>query len=335
MTNKTETTSVSTPRGWARNTSPYHPGEMVVQERAGVRDIAERVGRRVIRDFMPEQHRAFFEKLSYAFMGSLDHQGRPWASILFGQPGFLLTPDPHSLVVSTRPLAGDPAANSIKPDTALALVGVEFHTRRRNRLTGRIRSVEVDKFVIAVDQSFGNCPKYIQVRELMQLDVPRRLSPPRQMGRRLDAAATEVIARADTFFIATASPSAGSDNPVEGVDISHRGGRPGFVLIESIDNRSVLTIPDFAGNRAFNTFGNIAANPRAGLLFIDFDIGNLVMLTGAAEVIWDGPKLSDFHGAERLLRVFVDEGLFFKAALPWRWTAPKPSMTAGPSNATL
>lgn len=74
---------------WDRNSSPYHPGEMIVQERAGARNFAERAGRRVIRDHMPEQHRTFFAMLPYVFLGSLDGHGRPWASVLFGTPGFL------------------------------------------------------------------------------------------------------------------------------------------------------------------------------------------------------------------------------------------------------
>lgn len=325
MTNETETIPDGAVRGWARKSSPYHRGEIMVQERAGARDFSERVGRRIIRDFMPDQHRAFFEKLPYVFMGSLDREGRPWASILSGQPGFLQTPDARSLVVSMYPIAGEPARENLTPGAPLAFVGVEFHTRRRNRLTGRIRAVDGDQFVLAVDQSFGNCPQYIQARAAVQPNFPFPSPLPRRLGSRLDADASAVVSSADTFFITTASPGAGSDDPVEGVDVSHRGGRPGFVRIETIEGLSALTIPDFAGNRAFNTLGNITINPRAGLLFIDFYAGDLVTLTGTAQVIWDGPELSAFQGAERLLRVTVDEAIYWEGALPWHWTAPKPS----------
>ena len=99
--------------GWRRESSPYHPGETAVQERAGARAFAERIGRQVIRDHMPEQHRAFFGMLPYVFMSSLDRQGRPWASVLSGAPGFLRSPDPRRLFVSALPLRGDPARDNI------------------------------------------------------------------------------------------------------------------------------------------------------------------------------------------------------------------------------
>jgi uncharacterized protein len=49
--------------GWPYEESPYHAGEIALQERAGVRVRAERMGRGGIRDFMPDQHRELFTKL--------------------------------------------------------------------------------------------------------------------------------------------------------------------------------------------------------------------------------------------------------------------------------
>ncbi len=308
--------------GWGRDSSPYHPGEMAVQERAGARLIAERVGRRVIRDHMTEQHRAFFAALPYVFMGSLDRQGRPWATILSGAPGFLRSPDPRQLLVSALPFPGEPARDDLRVGAPVAFLGIELHTRRRNRLTGKITALDDAGFTFGVDQSFGNCPQYIQAR------APEAFSPParpsvRMLGPCLDDRSARIVARSDTLFIASASPGAGADDPVEGADVNHRGGRPGFVRVETVDGRSVLTFPDFVGNSAFNTLGNIALNPRAGLLFIDFQTGDLVTLTGQADVVWDGPELEGFVRAERLVRVRVEEAHHLVAALPWRWTAPE------------
>ena len=308
--------------GWGRESSPYHPGEMAVQERAGARVFAERVGRRVIRDHLTEQHRAFFSTLPYVFMGSLDRQGRPWATILSGAPGFLRTPDPWHLQVSALPPEGDPARGELRVGAPVAFVGIELHTRRRNRLTGKIAALEGSGFTFRVDQSFGNCPQYIQARAPEEAPPPvRRLVE--ALGSRLDDRSAGIVARCDTLFIASASPGAGADDPVEGADVNHRGGRPGFVRVETVDGRSVLTFPDFVGNSAFNTLGNITLNPRAGLLFVDFRTGDLVTLTGQAEVIWDGAELRSFVRAERLVRVRVKEAHRLAAALPWRWTAPE------------
>ncbi|MBC7800100.1 MAG: pyridoxamine 5'-phosphate oxidase family protein, partial [Gemmatimonadaceae bacterium] len=268
------------------------------------------------------QHRAFFEMLPYVFMGSLDEQGRPWASILSGAPGFLQSPDPRRLSVTALPLRGDPARHNLHVGAPVAFVGVELHTRRRNRLTGKIERLDGERFAFRVDQSFGNCPQYIQARA--PTEAPSTASPVvRVLGSSLDDRAAGIVSRSDTLFIASASPGAGTDDPVEGVDVNHRGGRPGFVCVKTDARGSVLTFPDFVGNSAFNTLGNIALNPRAGLLFVDFQTGDLVTLTGQAEVIWDGPELQGFVGAERLVRVHVEEAHHLVAALPWRWTAPE------------
>jgi hypothetical protein len=130
----------------------------------------------------------------------------------------------------------------------------------------------------------------------------------------LSAHAAALVARADTFFIASAS---------HGVDLSHRGGKPGFVRLTREDGRTVLTAPDFVGNFMFNTFGNLALNPRAGLLFLDFSTGDVLSLTGEAEVVWEGAELDAFVGAERLLRFRLERGLWLENACPLRWTPPQ------------
>ena len=310
--------------GWGRESSPYHLGEMAVQERAGARLMAEHVGRRVIRDHMTEQQRAFFAALSYVFMGSLDRQGRPWATLLSGPAGFLRSPDSRHLLVSALPMTGDPARTHLNVGAPLAFLGIELHTRRRNRLTGKISGLDEGGLKFKVDQSFGNCPQYIQARAPEELSSAGPASV-RFLGPRLDDRSAAIVAGCDTLFIASASLGAGSADPVEGADVNHRGGRRGFVRVDTVDDGSVLTFPDFVGNSAFNTLGNIALNPRAGLLFVDFGTGDLVTLTGEAKVIWDGPELGGFARAERLVRVRVAEAYHLVGALPWRWTPPKPA----------
>jgi len=99
--------------------------------------------------------------------------------------------------------------------------------------------------------------------------------------------------------------------------------RPGFVKIEDAEGRIVLTIPDFRGNNYFNTLGNIATHPRAGVLVADPANGDLLQLTGAAEVVWDGPELVSFAGAQRLVRIVVDEALWHPEGLPLAWSQPR------------
>ncbi len=174
-------------------------------------------------------------------------------------------------------------------------------------------------FAVQVQQSFGNCPKYIQAREPLYV-APNAQTPPvvhRAAG--LDDAARQMLAQTDTFFIATAY--AGTDleqrGPAHGVDVSHRGGKPGFVRVDG----NTLTVPDFIGNFFFNTLGNLAVNPRAGLLVVDYATGDFLHLAVDAEIIWDGPLLDSFVGAQRLLRLQVRSMVRIDAALPLRWGA--------------
>jgi hypothetical protein len=302
--------------------SPFHEGELALQRSAGSLARLAEVGPRFIRDHMPEQHREFFAQLPFLVAGGLDAHGQPWASVLAGPPGFAHSPDPQQLVVRARPGPGDPLAEALQVGAPLALLGIQPHTRRRNRVNGHVGATDGAGFVLRVDQSFGNCPKYIQAREPEFVPGNARPGAARRYDA-LDDAALRMVESADTLFIATAHPMAGqSDLPAFGVDVAHRGGKPGFVRV---DGRSRLTIPDFAGNLYFNTLGNVALNPRCGLLFIDFDRGDLLYLAARGEIIAAGPEVEAFQGAQRVLRLQVISTLQIAAALPLRWGDSQPS----------
>ncbi|MEG3436864.1 pyridoxamine 5'-phosphate oxidase family protein [Pannus brasiliensis CCIBt3594] len=303
--------------GWEREESPFHAGELAIQERFGLRERMDRQGRRVIREYLPEQHRQFYSQLPYILVGTVDADGHPWASILVGKPGFLSSPDDRTLRVMKMPLSGDPLAENLENGGDIGLLGIELHTRRRNRLNGTIRNLSADGFEVQVGQSFGNCPQYIQARafELWEneSESPKPVYRVENFGERERA----MITAADTFFIATAYRN---ESAARGVDVSHRGGNPGFVRV---DDSRTLTIPDFSGNFHFNTFGNLQLNPRAGLIFIDFDRGDLLYLTGTATVIWEGAEIREYAGAERLLRFHLEKGYRIEGGLPLRWSEPE------------
>ena len=294
----------------------WHEGERLLQARAGIAERMAEIGPRVLRDYMPDQHRSFFAQLPFLVAGGLDAEGQPWASILAAPPGFAHSPDPRHLRIDALPMASDPLAAALAPGAPIALLGIEPHTRRRNRMNGTVEALDGRGFSVEVGQSFGNCPKYIQAREPVFTGGAKNA----QFGprtERLDARAQRMIRAADTFFIATAHPSAGEAGaPAHGVDVSHRGGRPGFVRL---DGEGTLTVPDFIGNSFFNTLGNIALNPSAGLLFVDFDNGDLLQVAVKAEVVWDGAEVAAFEGAERLLRMQVVAARHAAAALPLRF----------------
>ena len=289
--------------------SPWHAGERQLQEKVGVAERMEAFGRKVIRTWMPDQHREFYQQLPFMLFGAVDADGRPWASVLEGAPGFARSPDPQHLRFSSLPAADDPA--QLADGEPVGLLGIELHTRRRNRLNGHVANLAPDGFELTVDQAFGNCPQYIQLRQFQRVPLADPASRPARHLAALDDAAVALIASADTFFVASYVDTDGQ----RAVDVSHRGGQPGFVRVEG--NR--LTIPDFAGNLHFNTLGNLLLNPKAGLLFIDFSTGDVLQLSGRTEIILEGPQIEAFQGAERLWTFEVEKLVRRPAALALRW----------------
>lgn len=303
------------------STATFHEGERAAQARVGaaVRTRMAEIGPRVIRDFMPDQHREFFEQLPFVVAGTVDASGQPWASVLAQPPGFIHSPDAHHLVLRAQPLAGDPLQGTLADGAAIGLLGIEPHTRRRNRMNGIVRGVSASGFAVELSQSFGNCPKYIQAREPVYMErSTSSAGPVVHASAQLNDAARRMIEQADTLFIATAYAGNGEQaGRAGGVDVSHRGGKPGFVRVEA---DGTLTVPDFVGNYFFNTLGNLVVNPRAGLLFIDFDNGDLLYLAVTADIIWDGPEVQSFAGAQRLMRFKVQTMQLVESSLPLRWS---------------
>lgn len=275
--------------------SEFHPDELAAQARAGVTSL-----RSGIRDFMPEQHRSFFAALPYLLVGAIDRGGWPLATLLEGNPGFVSSPDPATLHIDALPASGDPAAGMIRVGEEIGILGIDFGTRRRNRANGIVSRLDAGGFSVAVRQSFGNCPQYIQRRALTRVEsVASRV---RELTA-LEPESLSLIRRADTFFVATRSRA--DVGPAGGADISHRGGRPGFVRAEG----DTLFVPDFRGNRYFNTLGNLIGEPRASLLFLDFDSGDLLQLQGLASMDWS-PTAAALEGAERTWQFRVTHGWY-------------------------
>ena len=291
--------------------SPFHAGEQYIQEKLGVRDRMEAFGQRVIRDHFPQQHREFYHQLSFLFAGHSDSNGQVWASILCGEPGFLSTPDEYHVQINTRPLPGDPLGESLASGLQVGFLGIELPTRRRNRFSATVSKTNKEGFELAINQTFGNCPQYIQSRTIKA----RVEQPPIAIETltTFDEATIALIEQADTFFVASHSgQSVGGQ--ASGADVSHRGGKPGFVRV---DDNSTLTIPDYLGNNHFNTFGNFQLNSAAGLLFIDFERGDVVSLTGHAKVLWQESDIEHFQGAERAWRFTVTRFVRMKGVLPF------------------
>ncbi len=304
------------------NAHPFHAGEVALQQRTGVHERMATVGRQFIRDHMPDQHRELFEKLPTLLLATLDDAGQPWPTMLAGGAGFVRTPDARTMRIGATLAEGDPARAGLREGAPVGVLGLEPHTRRRNRMNGVVGAVDAEGFSVQVVQSFGNCPKYIQGRE-PELRRERIPGPAQREGARLSAAARALIARSDTLFIASSSAAriAEAGTGGAGVDVSHRGGPPGFVAIEHGEAGDRLTLPDYVGNYLFNTLGNLLLWPRAGLLFVDWQDGHVLQLAATAQIVHEGAALAAFPGAQRLLQLEVQHGWWRPQALPLAWSA--------------
>jgi predicted pyridoxine 5'-phosphate oxidase superfamily flavin-nucleotide-binding protein len=293
----------------------FHTGEAACQAEVSVAERMERLGPQVIRGYMPEQHRDFFPLLPFIVTGSIDRYGQPSASLLAAPPGFVFSPDPSTLRVDARPTTGDPLHENLAVGAPLGLLGIQAHTRRRNRLNGRVLSQDELGFTLRVEQSFGNCPKYITPREAVYVGSAARGVA--LVSDRLDERTRALVARADTFYLASAHPAARfSRAPSEGVDVSHRGGPPGFAHF--IDDQSFV-IPDFHGNNFFNTLGNLRLEPRAGLVFVDFVRGDVLALEAEARAHAGRHPLDGDAATGRVVRFEITRTRFHASASPLRF----------------
>ncbi len=284
----------------------YHPGELQVQERAGAGEAAKAMAR-TIYPVIAHHFIAFIESQPMVVCSYTDSGGVVWASLLSGRPGFMEVPDDQTLRINALPDKEDPLSGNAGDPLDLGLIVIDFSTRRRLRLNGQ---AEIDQEGITVhpSQVYANCPRYIQTREYAAPapdEVPRTFTH----GTALSAAQGELIGRADTFFLATFHPQGGAD-------CSHRGGFPGFVQV--LDEKT-LAWPDYNGNGMFNSLGNIIDHPNAGLLFIDFERGATVQLSGAAAILWEDERMLQFPGAERLIEFTVSGVVETRHATSLRW----------------
>jgi predicted pyridoxine 5'-phosphate oxidase superfamily flavin-nucleotide-binding protein len=289
----------------------YHEGEIAVQERAGVHQMSKRVGN-IIRSEIPPVAQDFLAEQQMLVASSVDAEGHAWASLLTGRPGFIQVRDATTVEIQIQ--AGstrlDPIFENLQRNPAIGIVAIELASRRRMRLNGQAQILANGNILVHSQQSYSNCPKYIQARTLevtAELPTP---NPQVTQGSHLTTELQTWLEKADTFFV-------GSYHPVSGLaDASHRGGQPGFIKVQ---DSKTLVWPDYAGNMMFNTLGNIAANPNTGLLFIDFEQVATLQLTGQAYIKWDSELQKTLPGAQRLIEFQIEQAIVIKGGQPLNW----------------
>ena len=334
---------------------PFHSGELAVQARAGVRAQAARVGG-IVGPTIPPAFAAFLGAARIVAIGAADARGHVWATLVVGAPGLVLA-SPTRVHVGALPAPGDALrtfltraepAGAAGPATdgpaSVGLTVIDLATRRRVRINGSLAAADLGDarsgvargFAVAVEEAYGNCPKYIQARTVPDDDAPNAsadavadLVPDVSSDGTQDAAPERDglgdaqrawLAAADTAFVASVGPP--HDGRAGRADASHRGGAPGFLV--ALDARRVL-LPDYAGNTMFNTLGNLSVDPRVGVAVPDFASGRLLQLSGTATIDWRPGAAACFPGAERVVVVAVERVREVAGALPTGWSPSRPS----------
>ena len=265
---------------------PYHKGELAAQELANEGKMALRNARLIINSILPGASR-FIENQSFAIITTLDKEKQVWVSIIAGYPGFVKSPEQHTLELHLDKLLSNPADNfkeHLSHHSYLGILLIEPISRRRYRINGPV-CVDKKLITLTVEQAYANCPKYIQKREV-EAHEPKSYRQDKVEGKELNEELKQWIESADTFFV-------GSSDDKGKLDASHRGGKQRFVQVV---NEQLLKIPDYVGNSLYNTLGNFLVNPNAGLLFIDFKNNRTLQLTGRAEVNWNDEQTDEETG---------------------------------------
>ncbi|MGW0663245.1 pyridoxamine 5'-phosphate oxidase family protein [Streptodolium elevatio] len=292
----------------------YHRGEIAVQERAGVADRAAHA-ERAIGTTVPAVAADFLAAQPMIVVGAADGDGRVWATVLTGRPGFVRTVGDTAVTVAARPRPDDPLADVLADASGtgvrVGMIAIEPGTRRRMRMNGTARptggGLHVD-----LDQVYANCPKYISKRTPGPAAVAGS-GAAAVRGTELTAPQRAAVTSADAFFIATADTEGNTD-------ASHRGGNPGFVHVPASDR---IVWPDYPGNSMFMTAGNLAVNPAAGLVFPDWRTGGLLHVTGTARTIWDADRAAAYPGAQRLTEFAVTRVVEVPGSTGLVWSAPE------------
>uniref|UniRef100_A0A7S3ECE9 FAD-binding FR-type domain-containing protein n=2 Tax=Rhodosorus marinus TaxID=101924 RepID=A0A7S3ECE9_9RHOD len=294
------------------NLYSFHEGELIAQGKDGTRRVATKLLPHLGTSIDVAAGRdEFFRERRVVYASSMDEDGYPWVSEVTGPAGFLDAPDEHTAILSgkqTSFLPEDPILTHFRTcsDRRMSIMVMDFEKRIRYRANGNLKVPALDMdLVLDVAEGIPGCPKYIQRRRIV--GERQCMEKPATRGETLSVEAIEVIEKSNTTFLGTV-------NPTGHCDLSHRGGFPGFVVVNS---GVELVIPEYGGNGLFTTLGNLELCSRAGLIFVDYEgTGNVVQVVGDAFPEWEN---AEYEGAGRLIRFHVKEFILHHGASRYKW----------------
>lgn len=298
---------------------PFHDGERAIQELTGERAAAVMNGG-VISDRIPAAATGFVAAQDMIVVVREDAGGALRPVILSGPQGFAQVSDDRGSLglslIHAGPLPPDGPLDDLEVGDRIGGLFIELTTRRRLRVNGTVARRSADQIDVRIAEAYPACPKYIQKR--IREESPGRPDAIAVVtGSSLDVGHVAWIEAADTLFVASRGPDGQ-------LDVSHRGGAPGFVRVEN----GVLVVPDFPGNSMFNTLGNLTLDPRAGLVVPDFAAGRQLAMSGTVELdLARRPGASDdpTGGTGRWWRFTPDRWTVTTTAPSPAWSAPVPS----------
>lgn len=318
---------------------PFHNGEIALQHASHTHEQVMSYASRVIRPYLPDQHREFYRDLPFVVAAARDADDHLWATLLFNHAVIagsadaalnseLASPDPITLQLPRKLVSGDALESPAwgKPGQDVGILGIDFATARRNRVNGRVTQAAGSdgngELFMQVTQSFGNCPQYITSRQwwsnLQEGDAMNASAPPSIRSHTLNATQIQLLRSAETMFVATGYRGAGDDIRY-GNDASHRGGPAGFIKV-SQDGKTIM-LPEFKGNNHFNSLGNLVKDDSMGITIPLLEEGGMLQLTGRAVVDMDTTRAATFYpGALRIVTLTVEKvNQVAAGALPIRW----------------
>ena len=293
-----------------------HEGELHVQAKRHAPPELTQMIAGAIHDEMTRQHADYYRRLQYFPLGVTDERGRPWATILGNPETSAVSAALLKVVARVHP--GDPfvrAVGASLPGPRLfAGVGIDFTMRSRIKIAGSVDAATLDgetlTLTLRANEHMGNCPKYITVRELRSV---RRTPQTTALGGTLSTEARTLLAQASTIFIATRHSD--EDPRASDMGMNHRGGPKGFVRYFEDERGAHLVLPDYSGNRFYQSLGNVETDPVMGVAVPDFASGALLQVTGRAHNLFDDEASRVMPGASLVTVITIEEAFLTSGAL--------------------
>lgn len=327
--------------------APWHEGEKAIHKRTHVHYDEDNP----TSPFLTPRAAQQIQRYQLMAFGVLDEDDRPWCTVWgSGEPPLAQPIGPSVIGIRTKVDASfDPVVKAIwkgkdngevlrqeGDGKLMAGLSIQLEERGRVKLAGKIiagalnantqspeqtkdqddsptgKSGEV-QLVARIDQSLGNCPKYLNRKKISSAPPKPRLI---SSSPRLPQKAIDLIHRADLFFVASAHEH-------EDMDANHRGGPQGFIRAQQPEDPhegTTIVWPEYSGNNLYQTLGNLETTPRAGMVIPDFETGDVVYVTGDTETLVGAEASKVLAKSKLAVRLKVTEAVFVQEGLPFRGT---------------